>query len=109
MYQQTFMSASSEAYKIACIRAADMAIYDHSSSSPMYGDLNALVSRYHCTTSHASENIWKASTKTAAQIHTRFQANTGSRKVRMSSGYTEVGIAIVEKNNQTYIAEIYLK
>ncbi len=57
------MSASSEAYKIACIRAADMAIYDHSSSSPMYGDLNALVSRYHCTTSHASENIWKASTK----------------------------------------------
>ena len=50
------MSASSEAYKIACIRAADMAIYDHSSSSPMYGDLNALVSRYHCTTSHASEN-----------------------------------------------------
>ena len=65
------MSASSEAYKIACIRAADMAIYDHSSSSPMYGDLNALVSRYHCTTSHASENIWKASTKTAAQIHTR--------------------------------------
>ena len=103
------MSASSEAYKIACIRAADMAIYDHSSSSPMYGDLNALVSRYHCTTSHASENIWKASTKTAAQIHTRFQANTGSRKVRMSSGYTEVGIAIVEKNNQTYVAEIYLK
>ena len=89
--------------------AADMAIYDHSSSSPMYGDLNALVSRYHCTTSHASENIWKASTKTAAQIHTRFQANTGSRKVRMSSGYTEVGIAIVEKNNQTYVAEIYLK
>ena len=59
--------------------------------------------------SHASENIWKASTKTAAQIHTRFQANTGSRKVRMSSGYTEVGIAIVEKNNQTYVAEIYLK
>ena len=67
------------------------------------------LSRYHCTTSHASENIWKASTKTAAQIHTRFQANTGSRKVRMSSGYTEVGIAIVEKNNQTYVAEIYLK
>lgn len=103
------MSSSSETYKIACIRAADMAIYDHSSTSPMYGDLNELVSRYHCSTSHASENIWKAGTKTAAQIHTRFQANTGSRKVRMSTGYSEVGIAVVEKNNQTYIAEIYLQ
>nr|WP_303181792.1 CAP domain-containing protein [Lachnoclostridium phocaeense] len=104
------MDTGCEAYKLACIRAADMAIYDHaSSSSPMYGSLNELVSRYGCHTSHASENIWKASTKSASDIHTRFQANEDSRKVRMSSGYSEVGIAIVERNNQTYIAEIYLK
>ena len=103
------MSASSEAYKLACIRAADMAIYDHSSSSsPMYGTLDSMVSRFNCHSSHPSENIWKASTRSASEIHTRFQANESSRKVRMSNGYSEVGIAIVEKNNQTYVAEIYL-
>lgn len=103
------MSSSSEAYKIACIRAADMAIYDHCGTSPMYGGLKDLISRYWCTTSNPSENIWKADIKSAAQIHTRFQANEGSRKVRMSDGYSEVGIAIVEKNNQLYIAEVYLR
>lgn len=105
------MDTGSEAYKLACIRAADMAVYDHSSSSsPMYGSLDAMVAKWNLTAnSHASENIWKASSKTASEIHTRFQANSNSQKIRMSSGYTEVGIAIVEKNGQTYIAEIYLK
>lgn len=104
------MSTDSEAYKLACIRAADMAIYDYSSStSPMYGTIDEMVSRWGLTSSHASENIWKASAKSAADIHTRFQANSGSKKIRMSNGYSEVGIAIVEKNGQTYIAEIYLK
>ena len=54
-----------------------------------------------------SENIWKASAKSASQIHTRFQANEDSRKIRMSK-YKEVGIAVVEMNGQTYVAEIYL-
>lgn len=104
------MSTGSDAYKLACIRAADMALYDHSSSkSPMYGTLENLIQKYSLSSSHPSENIWKASSKTAAQIHTRFQANEGSRKVRMSNGYSEVGIAAVEKNGQTYIAEIFLK
>ena len=104
------MDTNSEAYKLACIRAADMAIYDHSSSSsPMYGTLEDMVKKWSLSTSHASENIWKASSKSASEIHTRFQSNSGSQKIRMSSGYSEVGIAIVEKNGQTYIAEIYLK
>ena len=104
------MSSGSEAYKLACIRAADMAIYNHgSSSSPMYGSLDSMVARFGCSSTHASENIWKSSAKTSSQIHTRFQSNEGSRKVRMSSGYTEVGIAVVEKDGQIYIAEIYLK
>lgn len=103
------MNQNSEAYQLACIRAADMAIYDHASSvSPMYGALADLIARYQCSSSHPSENIWKASTKSAAQIHTRFQANEDSRKIRMSD-YQEVGIAIVESNGQTYVAEIYLK
>ena len=104
------MNSDSEAYRLACIKAADMAINDYSSSnSPLYGTINDMVSRWNCETSHASENIWKTSTKSASEIHTRFQANEGSRKVRMSSGYSEVGIAVVEKNGQTYIAEVYLK
>lgn len=102
------MNQSSEAYQLACIRAGDMAIYDHAASvSPMYGALAELIARYHCTTTNPSENIWKASTKSASQIHTRFQANEDSRKIRMSK-YKEVGIAVVEMNGQTYVAEIYL-
>lgn len=104
------MDTNSESYKLACIRAADMAIYEHSSSSsPMYGTLDSMVSRWGLSSTHASENIWKASSKCASEIHTRFQANSGSNKIRMSNGYSQVGIAIVEKNGQTYIAEVYLK
>lgn len=104
------MNTKSEAYKLACIRAADMAIYNYSSSvSPMYGTLDDMILKWKCTTSNASENVWRASIKSAAEIHSRFQAYDGSRNIRMSSTYTEVGIAIVEKNDQIYIAEIYLK
>lgn len=102
------MNTSSEAYKLACIKAADMAIYNHgSSSSPMYGTLEELISRYGCTTSNPSENIWKTSEVSASEIHTRFQANENARLVRMSD-YTNVGIAIVDKDGQSYIAEVYL-
>ena len=60
------------------------------------------------SSSHPSENIWKAPSKTADEIHSRFQSNDGSRKIRMSNGYSNVGIAVIEKNGNTYIAEIYL-
>lgn len=104
------MDTNSEAYKLACIRAGDMAIYNTSSSeSAMYGTLDDMVSRWGCTTANASENVWKTSNKTASDIHSRLQAYDGSRNVRMSDGYTEVGIAIATSNGQIYIAEIYLK
>lgn len=103
------MDTSSEVYKLACIRAADMAIYDYSSStSPMYGTLNDMCNLWKISSSHPSENIWKAPSKTADEIHSRFQSNDGSRKIRMSNGYSNVGIAVIEKNGNTYIAEIYL-
>ena len=104
------MDTGSEAYKLACIRAADMAIYNYSASeSPLYGTLDDMVSRWGCTTANASENIWKAGNKSADDIHSRLQAYEGSRNVRMSASYTQVGIAIVEKDGQTYIAEVYLR
>lgn len=104
------MDTSSESYKLACLRAGDMATYNYSSSnSPMYGTLNDMVSKYGCTTANASENVWQAGNKSAEDIHSRLQAYEGSRNVRMSDSYTEVGIAIVSKNGQLYIAEVYLK
>lgn len=103
------MNTDSEAYKLACIRAADMCIYNYSAAdSPLYGNLDAMVARWGCYTANASENIWKAGTKTADEIHTRLQAYDGSRNIRMSASYTEVGIAIVEQDGQIYIAEVYL-
>lgn len=102
------MNTSSEAYKLACIKAADMAIYNHgSSTSPLYGTLEDLITRYGCFTNNPSENIWKTSEVSAEEIHTRFQANENARLVRMSD-YTEVGIAVVDMNGQSYIAEVYL-
>lgn len=104
------MSTDTEAYKLACIRVADMAIYHYSASeSPLYGTLDDMITRWHCQTAGASENIWKAGNKTADEIHTRLQAYDGSRNVRMSESYTEVGIAIVEKDGEVYIAEVYLR
>lgn len=103
------MDTSSDAYKVACIRAADMAIYDYcASSSPMYGTLNDLLSKYGVQAPNPSENIWKAGEKGASEIHSRFQANDGSRLVRMSASYSTVGIAIVEKDGNIYVAEVFL-
>ena len=100
---------TSEMYQIACIRAADMATYDYSSSeSPMYGTLTDLMGRYGVyTDTTPSENIWKATTKTSDQIHTRFQSNQSSRNIRMSSGYTHVCVAIVEKDGKIYVVELF--
>ena len=103
------MSTDSEAYKLACIKAADMAIYGYSATeSPMYGTLDDMITRYGCTSSNPSENIWKAMSKSASEIHSRFQSNESSRTVRMSD-YTQVGIAIVDVDGNTYVAEVFLK
>ena len=103
------MDTSSAVYKLACIKAADMATYDYSSdSSPLYGSLNDLVTRFGADASSASENIWKVSVKSADEINTRFQSNEGSRQLRMADSYTSVGIAIVEENGEDYIVELFL-
>jgi len=66
------------------------------------------MSRFGISGSNPSENLWKATVKSADEIHTRFQANESSRKTRMANAYTSVGIAVVEKNGYTYVVEIYL-
>lgn len=108
--QPLTMDASSESYMLACIYAADMATYDYSStSSPLYGSLDEIVTRFNITTVVPQANLWKTGDKSAADIHQRFQANEYSRSNRMSNGYTEVGIAIASANGQIYIAEVFLR
>ena len=107
---QLIMDTRSEAYKVALIKAADMATYDYASaSSPTYGTIGDIVARFSLASASPSENIWKASSQTAQDVHTRFQSNSDSRTVRMSTGYTSVGIAVVQKSGQTYVAEVYLQ
>ena len=104
------MSGSSEAYKLACIRAADMAIYDHSSSSsPMYGTLDDMVSRWGVSCNLAYENILKTYGKDAQSINRRFESDPTASANMMADSVTSVGIAVVNANNQQYIAEIFLE
>ena len=107
---QLTMDTSSDAYKLACVRVADMAIYNNAStSSPTYGTLEDMVSRWSINhTKTPAENVWGTPTKSASEIHSRFQSIDAMRMTRMSSDYTHVGIAIVDVNGQTYIAEVYL-
>lgn len=102
------MDLGSDAYKLACIKAADMAIYNHADfDSPMYGTIGNLLSRYHVASGGPSETLWKTTAdKTAKDIHVRFQAQEASRSARMQKNTLKVGIAVVEKNGYYFIAEI---
>lgn len=104
------MSSGSDVNLIAGIKAADMAIHNHSDyDSPLYGDISSLLSRFGISSAGPSETLWRATaTKTAKDIHTRFQVQEYSRAARMSSSYASVGIAVVEKNGYLYIAEVFI-
>lgn len=101
------MTTSGNAYKIARLLAADMATYNHSDyDSPMYGTLTDLLQRYQITAQSPSEITWKATQKTAQDIHSRLQAQ--NYNTRMNTNTSEVGIAIANCNGYYYICEIYL-
>ena len=102
------MDKSSSLYKIAQIKAADMAIYNHSDfDSPMYGTILDISSKFSVNISQSSETLWKTTDKTAKEINSRFQATQSTRNNRMSSTYTNIGIAVVNKNGFMYIYECY--
>ena len=89
---QLQMNTNSLTYKLAVLKAADMAIYDYSSDdSPLYGTLSELAQKYGGNGDDVSENIWKVSVKSADEIDAKFQSNEGSRGLRMSTGYTQGG------------------
>ena len=100
---------SDTAYKIAQLRAADMAGYDTSSENlPTYGSLGAMLSDYSVTSPAPGENLWKTVTRTSDEIHTRFQAVDSARKARMGEQITQYGIAIAEVNGYFYVCEVFL-
>lgn len=104
------MSKDSDTYKLACIKAADMAIYNYAdSTSKMYGTLDDMIEKWSISAGVPSENIWKAGNKSAKAINKSFMSNANSKDLCLSSNYTEVGIAIVEQNGHLYIAEIFIK
>lgn len=103
------LTMSDTAMQIAKLRAADMAGYDTSSETlPTYGSLGAMLSDYKVTSTAPGENLWKSISRSADDIHTRFQAIDSSRKTRMNSNVTQYGIAIAERNGYFYICEVVL-
>ena len=104
------MDTGSNAYKMAQLLAADMAIYNHSDyDSPMYGTLADLLNRYGIKSAIPSENTWKTTTsKNVGAIHARFMTLDGARQARMSGNYTNIGIAIVQRNGYYYVCEILI-
>lgn len=103
------LTMSDTATQIAKLRAADMAGYDTSSETlPTYGSLGAMLSDYKVTSSAPGENLWKSISRTADDIHTRFQALDSARKTRMNENVTQYGIGIVERNGYFYICEVVL-
>jgi uncharacterized protein YkwD len=100
--------SSGSLYKAAAIKAADMAIYNHSDfDSPMYGTIDSLLVRFGVTVNSPSETLWKTTSKTGSQINERFMAQSASYESRMSEYYSEVAIAIVKQDGYMYIAEIF--
>ena len=104
------MSTDSDAYLIAQARAAAMAKYNYSDyDSPLYGRLADMLKKFGISSAAPSENTWKTTaTKSANDIHSRFMVLDGARQARMSANYTNIGIAIVEKNGYYYICEVLI-
>ena len=104
------MDTDSDSCQIAKIIAADMATYNYSDYETMtYGTLGDILTLFNVSSASPSENVWRATgDKTANDIDARFSLLESARNVRMSSSYTEVGIAVVSKNGYLYICEVYL-
>jgi uncharacterized protein YkwD len=100
--------SSGNLLKAACIKAADMAIYEHTDfDSPMYGDISSLLTRFNIKVNSPSETLWKTTSKDAGQINARFMAQSESYESRMSEQYSECAIAIVRQDAYIYIVEIF--
>jgi uncharacterized protein YkwD len=103
------LGTNGDAQKLATLFAADMATYDNtSSSSPMYGTIDELMSRYNISNQGYALNVWRTTSNDAAKIHSRFQSIDGCREARMNSTFNQVGVAIYSNNGYYYVAEVVM-
>ena len=102
------LSTSGNDGTISAIRAADMAIYNHSDyDSALYGNLYEMCSRFNVSCSSPTEVIWKTtSDKTASAIASRLQVM--SNGTLTSSDYSSIGLSIVSKSGYFYIDAVLL-
>ena len=67
-----------------------------------------MLNRFVIKSSAPSHNTWKTTaSKTAGAIHARFMMLDGAWQARMSGGYTNIGIAIMQKNGY-YVCEVLI-
>ena len=102
------MDTSSDLYKIAKIRAADMALYNHGqNNSPMYGKPADMCKRFGLNYVNITQIAYKGSEKSASEIHTTNHNTDQARPTRVSTAYGQVAIAIVDQDGMTYEVEVY--
>lgn len=102
-------NGNSHAYKIALCRAMMMALTGSSNNNLQgYGSLSAMCSKYGISTSSPSENMLITNVTSAEAIHSSFMSSS-SKDARMSPSYSEIAIAIVEKDGRYYIDEVFVK
>ena len=102
------MDTGGSIYKLALLKAADMATYDYASeTSPMYGDLDALAARYGVSAGTITDCVIKTSTKDATGLTNRFLSDENARRTMTNDSLTQVGIAVVERDGMDFVAEIF--
>lgn len=102
------LQTDSTAVMLAKVRAADMAIYNHSTTSPMYGTIEDMARRWDIRVGLIYENLLKTPVKDAQSIYFRFQGDEVSNENLLTTDVTGIGIGIVEKDSQNYVAIIFI-
>lgn len=102
------LSTNNDEGMISAIRAADMAIYNHSDyDSAMYGDLYEMCEMFGVSCSAPSEIVWRsAGDKNATAIASRLQLM--SNGCLTSGDYNSIGLSIVSKGGYYYIDAVLL-
>lgn len=101
--------SSGNAMKLAKARAAALARYNSSDYiNPLYGDLPGMMKKFGIS-GLPSENVWRTSpSRTGRDIFNRFFGSEGGRQAMLETSYTQVGIAIAEKNGYIYVDVCYI-
>ena len=102
------LAVTEDARLLAEVRAADMAVYNHSSNeSPMYGKLEDMIVRWGINVNLGYENVLRTTVRDAVSIVTRFKGDEASRQNMLSANITSIGVGVVEKDGQDFVAIVF--